>query len=71
MVREWMAIMWRPVVSYSRNHLKGILGMVGKWSMYVLKSMGVGIGETTVRGVTEKIHKFNEGVRTQEACRRK
>ena len=60
-------IKWRPVVSYSRNHLKGVLGMVGKWSMYVLKGLRIGHGETNMRGVTEKVHQYNEGARTKEA----
>ena len=32
--------------------------MVGKWSMYVLKSLRIGDGETNVRGVTEKVHRL-------------
>ena len=70
MAREWRAIKWRPVVSYSRNHLKGILGMVGKWSMYVLKSLRIGDGETNVGGVTERVHKYNGGARTKGAWER-
>ena len=66
-MRERRTIKWRPVVSYSRNQLKGILGMVGEWSMYVLRGFRIGHGETNMRGVTEKVHKFNEGARTREA----
>jgi hypothetical protein len=39
--------------------------------MYVLKTMQFGIGETNVRAVTEKVHQFNEGVRTWHAWRMK
>ena len=46
--------------------MKGILGMVGKWAMFVLKALDIGIGETSVRGVTEKVHQA--GVVTHAEC---
>ena len=71
MVHAWRTVKWRPVVAYSRNHLKGILGLVGKWAMFVLRALDIGIGETSVRGVTEKVHRYNAQARTAEDWRTK
>ena len=68
---EWRAVKWRPVVAYSRHHMRGILGMVGKWAMFVLTALNIGIGETSVRGVTERVHAFNHRMRTDDDWRRK
>ena len=37
----------------------------------MLKSLRIGDGETNMRGVTEKVHKYNGGARTKEAWERR
>lgn len=66
MANGWKAIKWRPVVSYSRNHMRGILGMVGKWAIFVIRSLNLGIAEDSTRRVTEKVHRLRRTAKDWE-----
>lgn len=62
----WQDVSWRPVVSYSRHHLKNLLGLAGRWSIYVVMSLGLGNYAGNPRTITEEVHRFNGGVRSPE-----
>lgn len=66
----WRSVKWRPVVAYSRHQLKGVLGMAARWSIFTIRSLGIGIAEDSARRVTEKVHEFNQGARSEADCQK-
>jgi hypothetical protein len=62
----WDQVAWRPVISYSRHHLRGLLSLAGKWSIFVITVLELGLHVGSARHVTEKVHAFNGGARTHE-----
>jgi len=65
----WNDVAWRPVVSYANHHLKHLLGMSGKWAIFVTLSLGLGDYAGDPREVTEDVHRFNSRARTGKQWR--
>lgn len=59
----WAALKWRPLVSYSSHYWKRVLTLVGKFSVYALRRLKIGIGVNSPRSILERFHEFNAAER--------
>jgi hypothetical protein len=62
----WAMMKWRPLVSFAGHYLKKLLGLLGKFSIFSLRVLGVGLGVSAPRAILEQFHDFNAGIRTVE-----
>ena len=62
----WKSMKWRPVVSYSKHHLKNLLGLAGRWASFTTNALSLGDFANDPREVTEDVHRFNEKMRSDE-----
>ena len=62
----WRDVAWRPVISYARHHLRGLLALAGRWCIFVVTSLELGMHVGAPRHVTEMVRRFNGGARTQK-----
>lgn len=65
-VQEWQQVKWRPVVSYSRHHLRNMLALAGRWAIFLVETLQLGDYAGDPREVTESVHRFNARTRTDE-----
>ena len=47
----WAMLKWRPLVSYSGHFWKGLLSMAGRWAVYAIKRLKLGLYAGSPRGV--------------------
>ena len=66
-IKGWDAVKWRPLVSYSAHHWRGLLRMLGQLFTALAKRLSRGNMMMHPRAVVERAHIFNRGARRRGA----
>lgn len=59
----WQSVEWRPLVSYAGNHWRNLYSMVGKFALFAVRKLRIGVGVNAPRAILEEFHRYYKGLR--------
>ena len=62
----WHSIEWRPMVSYSEHHWRGLLKLLSRWCVFTVEKFTLGFAVSNPRHVSRHLTDFNRSIKPNE-----